>query len=371
MRPGSVPLARRNVLADRRRLIISVLGVGAALALAVLVRALWLGTLAQTSVFVDNVDADLFVVEAGTQSLFYESSVLPASDVAAVAAVDGVSRADGALTRWVILDLHAKKVPVVVIGAAPGRPGSPWALAAGRAPTGQAEVALDRSLAVDHELGLGDEMTLLGARFTIVGLSDGTRSWMGGGYLFLTDRGARDLLGGAEVASVVLVGADDPTSTASVIERDLDLTAHAPSDLAANDQEFLTGVMRLPVDLMVAIAFAAGTMIVALTVYTAVVERFREYGIVAAMGAGRWRITRLVLAQTGTVTALGIAVSVPLYLAASRLILELRPQFAFQVSVGLALGVVAAAGAMAILAAVVPTRRLLRLDPATVYRGGG
>jgi putative ABC transport system permease protein len=371
MRTGGVPLARRNVLADRRRLIVSVFGVGAALALAVLVRALWLGTLAQTSVFVDNVEADLFVVEAGTQSLFYESSVLPASDVARVAALEGVSRADGALTRWVILDLHESKVPVVVLGAAPDRPGSPWSLAAGHAPTGERELALDRSLAEEHGLGLGDEMPLLGETFTIVGLSDGTRSWMGGGYLFLTDRAARDLLGGAPVASVVLVAADDPTSTASAIERDAGLTVLTPAELAANDQEFLTGVMRLPVDLMVAIAFAAGTMIVALTVYTAVVEQFREYGIVAAMGAGRWRIARLVFGQTVAVTALGIAVSVPLYVAASRLILELRPQFAFQVSIGLAVGVVAAAGVMALLAAIVPARRLLRLDPATVYRGGG
>lgn len=364
-----MPLARRNALADRRRLIVSVLGVGAALALVVLVRSLWAGTLAQASVFVDNVDADLLVVESGTQSLSYEASILPDSAIAAVGAVDGVTSADGVLSRWIILDLHDKKVPTVLLGAVPYRPGSPWALARGRAPAGTGEVAVDRSLADEHGITLGTRMDLLGESFTVVGQSEGTRSWMGGGYLFVTDTSARELLGGSAVTSAVLVSAEDPESAARAIEQDLGLTVLFPQEMADNDREFLAGVMRVPIDVMVAIAFAAGTVIVALTVYTTVIERFREYGIVVAVGAGRGKVARIVLGQTAVLTAFGIVASVPLYVVASRLIVAARPQFSFEVTPGLVVGVIAVAVAMSVLAAVVPTRRLLRLDPASVYRG--
>lgn len=39
--------------------------------------------------------------------------------------------------------------------------------------------------------------------------------------------------------------------------------------------------------MMVAVGFAAGTLIIALTTYTAVAERRREYGIIKAIGATR------------------------------------------------------------------------------------
>jgi ABC-type lipoprotein release transport system permease subunit len=51
------------------------------------------------------------------------------------------------------------------------------------------------------------------------------------------------------------------------------------------------------------------------------------------------------------------------------LVVTVRPQFWVRGSlVGLA-GAVIAASLMAFLAAVVPTRRISRLDPASVYRG--
>jgi putative ABC transport system permease protein len=368
---GRVPLARRNAFADRRRLVVSVLGVAAALALVVLIRSLWAGTLAQTSVFIDSVDADLIVVEPGTRSLAYEGSVLPASMIAEVAAIDGITGADGVIVRWVILDLHDKKVPVVLLGGAPGRPGSPWNVVDGRAPPREGEIAVDRSLADEHGIDLGHRVDVLGEGFTVVGMTDGTRSWMGGGYMFVTDGAARELLGGAEVASAVLVSSGDPPTVASAIETQLGLGVLTPDDIASADREFLAGVMRVPIELMALIAFVAGTMIVALTVYTSVVERFREYGVAVAIGADRATVARIVLGQTAAITALGVAATAPLYLMSSWLIAVLRPQFHFEATWPLVGSLVLTAGAMAVIAAIVPTRRLLHLEPATVYRGGG
>jgi hypothetical protein len=62
----AVPLARRSVLADPRRLLTTVAGVGTALALIMLLWGLWTGLQAQASAYADNAGADLIVAASGT-----------------------------------------------------------------------------------------------------------------------------------------------------------------------------------------------------------------------------------------------------------------------------------------------------------------
>jgi putative ABC transport system permease protein len=109
-------------------------------------------------------------------------------------------------------------------------------------------------------------------------------------------------------------------------------------------------------------------LIIALTGYTAVVERRREYGIVKALGATRSRLVGLALSQTFTLAGLGLAAGWVLFVAGRALIVAARPQFAVPLTGG-ALGRAAVAAlAMALLAAVVPARRLAALEPAAAYR---
>ena len=58
---AGVPVGRRNLFADRRRLVISVVGVAAALALIRLLQGLWLGFQRQITAYEDNVGADPFI----------------------------------------------------------------------------------------------------------------------------------------------------------------------------------------------------------------------------------------------------------------------------------------------------------------------
>ncbi len=49
-----VPVARRSILADRKRFAISTLSVGLAVALILLLQGLWVGTLAQVSAYTEG-----------------------------------------------------------------------------------------------------------------------------------------------------------------------------------------------------------------------------------------------------------------------------------------------------------------------------
>jgi ABC-type antimicrobial peptide transport system permease subunit len=190
------------------------------------------------------------------------------------------------------------------------------------------------------------------------------------GLVFVTHEAAEQLLGVNGTTSFVLVEADDADAVAERIRAQSDLDVLTAEEIAANDRGLLAGIMAAPLTLMVAVAFAAGTLIVALTVYSGVVERLAEYGIVKAMGArGRW-LLRVVVGQTVTVALLGTAAGYVMFRGAAVVVTALRPQFNIVLPGRVAAAVLLAAGVMALLAGVVPVRRLARLDPASVYRGG-
>ncbi|HSI93460.1 MAG TPA: ABC transporter permease, partial [Jiangellaceae bacterium] len=363
----SVPLARRSVLVDPRRLVTTVAGVGTALALILLLSALWAGLRAQAGAYADNAGANLIVAEAGTRTIEVDSSVLPAQTAAAVESVPGVRAADPVLYRYTVVDLHGRRLFTRLVGSVPGGLGGPWRLLDGRL-AADGEVVIDRTLAREHDLAIGDQFSVLGTPLEIVGLSGGTRSWMTN-VVFTTHSTAADLLRVSQSANLVLVQADQPAQVAERIRSDLGVAVLTPAEVAANDREVLTGVMAAPMGLMIAVAFAAGTLVTALSVYSSVVERVREYGVVKAIGASGWRMLRTVVGQTLVVTVLAGAASYGIYRAAAWAVVTARPQFAVQLEPSALAAVFAAAVLMALLGAVAPLLRIVRLDPATVYRG--
>ena len=77
----TVPLARRNLLAEPRRLAASAAGVGMALMLILLLDGLWAGIEANVTTYEDNVGADLFIAQPGTRNFFGAVSSIPADTV--------------------------------------------------------------------------------------------------------------------------------------------------------------------------------------------------------------------------------------------------------------------------------------------------
>jgi putative ABC transport system permease protein len=363
---GSVPLVRRSVLADPRRLAVTVLGVGTALALILLLWGLWQGLGAQAGAYPERVGADLFVAEAGVRTVEVDSTVLPLTAVDGVEAVPGVRAAWPVLYRYTVLELHDRKLFARLVGAVPDGLGGPWQLVEGRA-ADDGEVVIDRTLAREHGLGLGDRLEVLGSPLAIVGLSADSRSFMTS-FVFTTHTTAADLLRMPEVTNLLLIRIDGP-ETAQRIRDELGLAVLTPDDVAASNREVLTGVMAAPVGLMIAVAFAAGTLVTSLSVYSSVVERLREYGVAKALGASGWRLVRTVVGQTLVVTILAAAASYGIYRAAAWGVVAARPQFAVQLEPAALAMVLIAAAVMALLGALAPPARVVRLDPATVYRG--
>lgn len=363
-----VPLGRRNLLADPRRAAVSVLGVGLAVALMLLIQGLWSGTLSRITAYEDHVGVQLFVAEGGTRSFLSDVSTVAPSAVDLVREIPGAERADPVTARGLILDLHGTKVPVTLVGSLPRGLGGPWAIDVGHRVSADDEVVIDGGLAANQGYGVGDSLEILGSELRIVGLTPDTRALGNGGYVFVSRTASAGLLGGADPVSFVLVRTGDPVGVAARIRSRTGLAVLATSDVARGDRALYDDTMGSVVRAMLAIAVAAGTLIVALSVYSSVVERIREFGIVKALGASGGRLLAIVLGQTITLAFAGGVAGALLFMVGEVAVAAWLPQYHLELPGTVLVWASVVVAVMALVAAILPARRLGRLDPASVYR---
>jgi putative ABC transport system permease protein len=362
-----VPLARRNLAAEKRRVAVSLLGIGGCIALILLLQGLWNGTRAQISAYPDNSRAELFVGATGARNLASDGSTLPAELADEIGSLDRVSDASPIGARFVILDLHTTKIPLTVVGSEPHGMGGPWNLGSGRAPRAPTEIALDEVTAADHGLGLGDELEFMGQHLEVVGLLKDSRSWMTG-MAFVTLDALQAMQRTPGGATFILVDTPSPAAVSDEIDSRYDVEVLTAQELADNERRLYADIIESPLLLMIGIAFAAGTMIVALTAYSSLVERLREFGVARAIGARDRDLLRTVLGETLLLAIGGTAVGFALFGAASLLLGMVKPQFWTVISPRTVVAVGGSALLMAALATYVPVRRVSRVEPASVYR---
>lgn len=363
---GTVPLARRNLLADPRRLAASAGAVGLALMLILLLDGLWAGIRANVTTYEDHVGADLYVAQQGTRNFYGAISVIPTTTVETVRADPGVDWAVPVRGFFSIVELHNKKIATFIVGSVPGERGGAWDVATGRVPAKDDEVAIGKVMAKRHGLSVGDTIDIMGRRFTIVGT---TSDAFMASFAFMTHAATDALVSAPGTTSFVLVGTEHPDAVRArlaatglaVLDRD---------ELAKNDLALMTRAYGVPMRVMVGVAFVIGSLVIALSVYTAIAERSREYGIVKAIGARGTYLLVLALRQTLMIATVGLAAGGLLFLVGRALITRVRPQFVVLATSGGIARAVGAALLMGGLAAVIPARRLARLAPATAYRGG-
>jgi putative ABC transport system permease protein len=146
------------------------------------------------------------------------------------------------------------------------------------------------------------------------------------------------------------------------------VVAYTRADFAENTrQRILSNV--LPILLAVlGLAFIVGLAVAGLTIYTATVEKAREYGILKAVGFKNSYLYRVVLEQSLVTGVLGFAIGAGLTVAVSPFARDFVPQFVTFVKWQDILAVAGATLVMSAIAAYVPVRRLASIDPVAVFK---
>jgi putative ABC transport system permease protein len=363
-------LARRNLFRDRGRFLLSVLGVAVSVGLILLLAGYRAGVYRQASSYLVNTPGSVLVAEKGIANFLGTSSVLPVGALDAVRATPGVERVIPIVSQFVIFERHGRKDGFFLIGYDPAAGGGPWKLVEGREPATDDELVIDRTIARQHEIAIGNEVTLLDRSATVVGLSDETTFWAGS-IAFARLSTLEALTRAPGLRGFLFV-----TPATGVTPEVLRDRLAAPggqalhkTDVVANDAKLMARVYDAPIGLMVAIAFVVGVLVVGLIIYTATIERRREYGAVKAIGARNRTLYRVVTTQAIIAAVSGAVAGVGLAFGAGAGLMAWRPQFLVVIEPA-AVGVVLASSLfMALLAALVPARSVARLDPAEVFRG--
>jgi putative ABC transport system permease protein len=365
-----VLLARRNLFRDRTRFLLSVLGVAVSVGLILLLAGYRSGVYRQASAYLDNTPGSVVVAEKGIRDFLGTSSVLPAGALEAVQSTPGVDRVIPVVSQFVIFERHGRKDGFFLIGYDPAVGGGPWKLVEGREPVADDELVVDRTTARQHDIAIGDQVTLLDRDATVVGLSDETTFWAGS-VAFARISTLESLLRAPGLRSFLLLTPEAGVSPETLRDRLAVAGTEAllKRDIVANDAKVLARVYDAPIGLMVAIAFVVGVLVVGLVIYTATIERRREYGAVKAIGARNRTLYRVVTIQAVIAAVVGAIAGIGLAFGAGAALMSWRPQFLVAIEPSAIAVVLGSSLVMALLAALLPARSVARLEPAEVFRG--
>ncbi|MEX2161561.1 MAG: FtsX-like permease family protein [Anaerolineales bacterium] len=368
----SASLAWKNVFHHKGKLILSVLSIGASLAMVLLLLGFREGLYAALTAYVNNLDVDLIATQSGNEGVVSANSVLPGGIHNELEELADAREAGHIAVAGVIFTSEEDKSPIVLVGYEPDSGlGDPWNLGAGRYSEQDDEILLDTWLAQRSRIQIGDTVELLGRKFEVVGLTRGTTSWMAS-YVFVTLPAAQEALGLEDSVSYHLLRLNDRTNLeaakAAIESRFPNVKALEPDQIADTDRRTVAAVMDRPINILLFVAVIIGVAVMALTSYTSITDRLREYGLLKAVGARPLRLVIVVVQENLLSSSLGIVTGVALAYLSAALIIANWPQFNVTILPESVWNIAVLGLIMTLVAAMLPIRRLDRIDVLDVFK---
>lgn len=370
-------LAWRNITRDRIRLIIAVTGVGFAVLLMTVQLGLLIGFAATASSLVDRSRADLWIVPRAAKDVDQAGQILERQKFTAlgVPGVESVESLIVSFTPWKRPDGGTENV--IVVGVEPnGTVLQPWNFIVGSADDLRRPDGIVIDDLYSQRLGIsrvGETVEILGRRARVVGMTSGIRTFTQSPYVFSTLSNARRFTGVPDGWTTYLLvrvrkGADVAT-VQNALRQALPSTdvwsSHGFSWQTRSYWLLTTGAGAALLAAAI-LGLIVGLVIVAQTLYSAAVERMGEFATIRAMGANDQYLTRIILHQSLIGGLLGYAIGT----GAVFFLAPLSKKSAVALDLPLSLIVLLALITLAMCAAasVVPIKKVLRVDVATIFR---
>jgi putative ABC transport system permease protein len=372
-------VARKNLFHERIRLAISVGGVALSVFLIGILLSLFRGWENKVGEYVEDVPADLWVASEGATDFIQAASVLPKNAGAQLGLLPEVDTVSPLIVRPLEVAKAGgdpdRKIEVQLVGYSPAVGlGGPLAVVDGKSPPGPGEVVIDKALSDRYDVDIGDRLLRGASSLTIVGKSSGG-DFVFTQIAFVTLETAEDFLGldRDDQRTFFLLTLHDPSESKALARRveasSSDVTFFTGAEFADETRERLLGNILPMLVVVLIVAFIVGLSVAGLTIYTATVEKSREYGILKAEGFTNAFLYRVVLEQSLVTSTLGFLLGAGLVILLAPFAQDLVPQFVVLVRWQDILGVIGATLLMALIAAYIPVRRIAQIDPVTVFKG--
>jgi putative ABC transport system permease protein len=354
-----------NLVHRPLRSLISALAIMLEVALILLVVALCYGILNDSKTRQAGIGADVLVQPPGSSNLVGITSApmsLKVGDILRqLPHVQAV-----APVLWQLTKVGSLEVIYGIDLPSYERLGGPFQYLSGGPYQGPYDVIVDDFYAQGHKAKVGDAVTILNHEFRICAIVAHGK----GARRFLPMTTLQELTAAEGKASVFYVKLDDPANAGAVVNAVKSVPGMENYSVISM-REYLSMMTpeNLPgfnafVNTMVGLAMVIGFLVIFQSMYTAVMERTREIGILKSLGASRTYILRIVLREALVLAALGIALGIVASIAVRTAVVSHIPTLRLQALTGgwvLRAAVVAVVGAL--LGALYPAVKAARKDP--------
>jgi putative ABC transport system permease protein len=230
--------------------------------------------------------------------------------------------------------------------------------------TGPDDVIIDDYAAPGKKVG--DSIKILDHNFRICGIVEHGK----GGRKFIPIQTMGTLTGTEGKASAFYLRTQDPPKYQEEVRKAILATDGMTQYNVATADEFLSAISpsRLPymntaIKVVVGISLVIGFLVIFQSMYTAVMERTREIGILKSMGASRGYIIGLVMRETALIAGVGITLGVAASFALSGILEARFPTLDFVINLPWVWKAVVIGFVGALLGAVYPAYKAASKDP--------
>lgn len=376
-----VDLARKNLLYDKLRFLITVSGVAFAVTLVFVQVGLLAGLLDNASITIEHLSAELWVTPRNTPNVDF-AQTFSATSVQRVRSIPGVERADNLIVWFMSMSLPTGAKEGILVYALEDfeRWNLPWNVVEGDLTDLRRGdyFFLDQSARKRFgSFAPGEYREILGQRLKIIGSTRDALSFSTTPVAFMDFRTAQqlspdELAGNTTYILVKLAPGATPEEIAAVrseIKRRLPYNdVYTRAEWASRSRRYWVESTGLGLNLAVTVFLGClvGVVVVAQTLYTSTMEHIREFGTVKAIGGSNLDIYKI-LGKQATIAAilgfcLGGAMAWALRPAMASIDLKLiiEPSLAVTVAIGTLV--------LCLAAAMISFRKVASIDPALVFR---
>lgn len=321
----------RNLLHRPLRTLIGVVAVAVEVALVVLIVGLTSGMLQETAKRIEGIGADIMVQPPAASIIInFSGSPMPTKIADKLKELKYVRAAAPALLQFssagaieTVWGIDPESFRAVSGG---------FVFLDGRDLQGADDLLVDDWAAKARHLKVGDTYNVLNHDWHVVGIIEHGK----GARLFVSLATLQDLVGAHDKASLFLIKCTRPEHTEDVMEE----TRHLLPNYTVRPLSAFLSLMtstNMPglqtfINAMIALAVAIGLLVIFLTMYTTVLERTRDIGVLKSLGADAGFIVRALLSESAGLCLLGIAAGIGLSYGVRAAFLASFPTLSIQIT---------------------------------------
>lgn len=362
----------KTIWKNKGSFLTSTLAIAFAFSLVIVINAVFEGESRQIIAYIDNMHADVWVMQSGVGNMHMASSFINNDKIERVKSVNGVKSVSSILYSASIVRAANRNWFSYILGFdGNNMRAGPWSMQSGSADIKPGEIILPHVMAQTTGLTLGDEAIIANKQFRISGFTNETFS-MANSVVFVHLSDLQDLLDIHNSVSYILVDAESGVNK-NELAKTIQQTVNKVSVLT--HEEFVQNDYQLAILMGVEIVFfmsiiasTLAALIISFTTYSMVIRRSKELAIAKALGFNNKAIYAAVLLQTAILTCLAFIITLIICSALLPFLSATQPMLTFVITADSIVELASIAMLIAIFSSLIPAVSLSRVDPVTAFK---